>query len=89
MPTKRYSLGSESIAKSPSVKEAKAEPYGREKDQRRGARVASSLASVKKRIKRPVKRSKPEIAWALEIAGIGAGPADLSEKSREYLRRDR
>jgi hypothetical protein len=35
--------------------------------------------------KKPVKRSKPDIAWALEIVGIGDGPADLSERAREYL----
>ena len=32
-----------------------------------------------------VKRSKAEIAWALKIAGIGAGPVDLSENKGDYL----
>ena len=42
------------------------------------------MAAVKKRLKHPPKRSKAEIAWALEITGIGEGPADLSQRVREY-----
>lgn len=89
MPSKKYSRSHKSVAKPPLVNDAKAEPYGREKGQRHGARVGLSLVALKKQITKPVKRTKREIAWALEIAGIGAGPADLSEKSREYLRSER
>jgi hypothetical protein len=90
MPSKKYSQGSDkSIAKAPFVREAKAQPYGREKKQKHGSQLALTVAAVKRRLKRPVKRSKREIAWALEIAGIGEGPADLSEKMRDYLYSDR
>ena len=82
MPRKKYPLRS---AKAPWVREAKGQPYGREKDHRAGSQVALSIAAVKRRLTKPVKRSKREIAWALEIAGIGEGPEDLSVKTREYL----
>jgi hypothetical protein len=51
--------------------------------------VPLRVAAVKRRLKKPVKRSKREIAWALEIAGIGEGPSDLSQGSREYLSGDK
>jgi len=89
MRIKKYPPENASIAKAPMVREAKAELYSREKNQSYGAQVGLSLSTVKKRLKKPVKRSKPEIAWALEIAGIGEGPANLSERTREYLHNDR
>ena len=90
MPSKKYPLaGQKSSAKASSVREAKARPYGRGENRRRGGRLALSVAAVKRRLKKPVKRSKGEIAWALEIAGIGDGPRDLSEKAREYLSGDK
>lgn len=67
------------------MNETKAQPYGRQKERQRGIRVASNIAIVKRRLKKPVKRSKRDIAWALDIVGIGAGPVDLSERAREYL----
>jgi len=44
-----------------------------------------SVSRLKRKLKRPVKRSKKEIAWALEIAGIGEGPENLSKNMRDYL----
>jgi len=89
MSSKRYPrAGQDSTDKEPVVREAKARAYAREKDRKSTAQVALTIAAVKRRLKKPVKRSKREIAWALEIAGIGEGPADLSEKTREYLYRD-
>jgi hypothetical protein len=86
MSRKRYPrVNDESAAKEPMVKEAKARVYTREKDKRNTAKVTLTIASVKRRLKKPIKRSKREIAWALEIAGIGDGPADLSASVREYL----
>jgi len=86
MPSKKYPPGSdEPIAKAPLVRETKAQPYGREKNQRYGSQVALSIAAVKRRLKKPVRRSKRDVAWALEIVGIGEGPEDLSEKTRTYL----
>jgi hypothetical protein len=67
------------------VNETKAQPYGRQKERRQGIRAASNIATVKRRLKKPVKRSKRDIEWALGIVGIGAGPVDLSERAREYL----
>jgi hypothetical protein len=78
----------ESADKKPAAGEAKARPYSHGKDRRR-AQVALGIATVKRRLKKPVKRRQKEIAWALEIAGIGEGPADLSEKMRDYLYSDR
>lgn len=86
MPSKKYPLRN---AMAPLVREAKGQPYGREKNQMYGSQVALSIAAVKRRLKKPVKRSQKEIAWALEIAGIGEGPADLSEKMRDYLHSDK
>ena len=86
MSKKRYTrVSDESAAKEPKVKEAKARVYGREKDKENAAKIALKIARVKKRLKKPIKRSKKEIAWALEIVGIGEGLADLSENTREYL----
>ena len=82
---KRYSRRTER----PTVGEAKTQPYGRGKNRRQGSQLALSVAAVKRRLKKPVKRSKREIAWALEIAGIGEGPTNLSEKTRKYLSGDR
>jgi len=59
--------------------------YGRQSERRKATGFASSIAAVKRRIKNPVKRSRAEIAWALEIAGIGEGPADLSANKGDYL----
>jgi hypothetical protein len=85
MSRKRYPrVSDESVAKEPMVKEAKARVYARESYKRNTA-----IVSVKRRLKKPIKRSKREIAWALEIAGIGEGPADLSENAREYLYNDK
>jgi hypothetical protein len=55
----------------------------------RGSPLGLSVAAVKRRFKKPVKRTESEIAWALEIAGIGEGPRDLSKKTREYLSGDK
>ena len=46
---------------------------------------AASLSIVKRRLKQPVKRTKRDIVWALGIVGIGEGPADLSQRARDYL----
>ena len=90
MPSKKYPQASDkSITKAPFVREAKAHPYGRGQSRNRGSQRALSLAAVKRRLKKPVKRSKGEIAWALKIAGIGEGPRDLSKKMREYLSGDK
>ena len=87
MPSKKYTaVSDEHPAKRSMVSEATARTYAREKKPL--SSVASNIASVKRRLKKPVKRSKREIAWALEIAGIGEGPADLSEKTRAYLHSD-
>ena len=67
------------------VKEAKTQAYTREKGRKSIAPVASKIASVKERLKKPAERSNRDIAWALKIAGIGEGPEDLSENTREYL----
>ncbi len=48
-----------------------------------------SLAQAKKRLGKPVKRDAKEIRWAMGIAGIGAGPKDLAENMRAYLRGDK
>ena len=86
MPKKKYSgIADDRSAGKPAVNETKAQPYGRQKERRRGIRAASNIDIVKRRLKKPVKRSKRDIEWALGIVGIGAGPADLSERAREYL----
>jgi hypothetical protein len=85
MPSKRYpSTTKEASVKESTVKETKAQPYGRQQEREQGA-GAASVASVKRRLKKTVKRSKRDIAWALDIVGIGEGPADLSQRAREYL----
>jgi hypothetical protein len=86
MPSKKYPRGSEEAStRQPIVSEATARSYARERDKKKTPQVALSIATVKRRLKKPVKRTKREIVWALEIAGIGEGPADLSEKTRKYL----
>jgi hypothetical protein len=86
MSKKRYPrVSDESAAKEPRVKEAKARAYAREKDKENTTKIALKIGSVKRHLKKPIKRSKKEITWALEIAGIGEGPADLSENVREDL----
>ena len=86
MASKRYPIISEDPAAERSmVNEAKPKVYGRQSERRMATGFASSMAALKRRIKNPVKRSKAEIAWALKIAGIGAGPADLSENHCDYL----
>jgi hypothetical protein len=82
MPTRKYR---ERGDKQPVVKEAKAQPYAREN----AAGIALSIASVKRKLKKPFRRSTKDIAWALEIAGIGEGPEDLSARAREYLYDDK
>ncbi len=92
MQSKRYPRGGDkSAGKELAVREAKAQGYAREKDRRHATHVGVGLnvASVKRRLKQPVKRSKRDIAWALKIAGIGEGPRDLSENAREYLYSDK
>lgn len=73
----------------PTVNETKPHPYGREKGRGKSMRVAVSLSIVKRRLKKPVKRTSRDIAWALDIVGIGDGPADLSQRAREYLYGDK
>ena len=86
MQSKRYPRGGDKSAdKELAVREAKAQGYAREKDRRHATHVGLNVASVKRRLKQPVKRSNRDIAWALKIAGIGEGPRDLSENAREYL----
>ena len=77
MPTRKYR---ERGYKQPVVKEAKAQPYAREN----AARVALSIASVKRKLKKPFRRSSKDIAWALEIAGIGEGPENLTSDIERY-----
>jgi hypothetical protein len=90
MSSKRYPRGGEGSAnKEPVVREARAQAYAREKDRKTTGDMALSITSVKRRLKKPLKRRKRDIAWALEIAGIGEGPEDLSEKTRQYLYSDR
>jgi hypothetical protein len=71
------------------VNGAKAKPYGRKKERGQGIRAAASIAAVKRRLKKPVKRTKRDIEWALDIAGIGEGPSDLSQRARDYLYGDK
>jgi hypothetical protein len=86
MASKRYPIISEDPAAERSiVNEARPKVYGRQSERRKATGFASSMAALKRRIKNPVKRSKAEIAWALKIAGIGAGPVDLSENKGDYL----
>ena len=86
MGSKRYPKISEEPAAGRSlVNEAKPKDYGGRSERRKATGFASSMAAVKRRIKNSAKRSKAEIAWALKIAGIGAGPVDLSENKGDYL----
>ncbi len=86
MSSKRYpKISEEPAAERSMVNEAMPTVYGRQSDRRKATGFASSIAAVKRRIKNPVKRSRAEIAWALEIAGIGEGPADLSSNKGDYL----
>ena len=86
MTGKRYpKISAEPTAERSMVYEARPETYGRQSERRKATRLAYSVAAVKRRIKNPLKRSKAEIAWALEIAGIGEGPADLSVNKSDYL----
>lgn len=85
MKTRKYHVsGKELAVKQPMVREAKAEAYVREKDRKKTSRVALNIASVKRRLKKPAERSKRDIAWALDIVGIGEGPEDLSDHMRDY-----
>ncbi|MBI4526881.1 MAG: hypothetical protein HY695_24055 [Deltaproteobacteria bacterium] len=89
---KRYSKTADDASTSvvrPAVNEAKAQPYGRRKERGQGIPAAASIATVKRRLKKPVKRTRRDIAWALDIVGIGEGPADLSQRVREYLHGDK
>ena len=82
MPKKKYSkVGHEVSTKQPMVGEGTHRSYARETDRKRTPQVALSIATVKRRLKKPDKRTKREIARALEIAGIGEGRADLSENA--------
>ena len=86
MTGKRYpKISEEPAAEQSMVNEARPTIYGRQSARRKATGFASSIAAVKRRIKNPVKRSRAEIAWALEIAGIGEGPADLSANKGDYL----
>jgi hypothetical protein len=85
MVSKRYRKLPEHSAAQSMIREAKAEAYGREKDRKDFLQSSLSVASLKRKLKKPVKRSKNQIAWALEIAGIGEGPDDLSKNKRAYL----
>lgn len=70
-----------------AVKEAEPKPYGRRPKSSGAVRTKVSVAALKRKIKTPAKRSERDIAWALDIAGIGAGPSDLSSRASEYLRK--
>ena len=89
MPSRKYTRVTEgaSSTKQAMVSEATVRSYARERDRKRTPQVALSIATVKRRLKKPVKRTKREIAGALEIAGIGEGRADLSENAPRWLRR--
>ena len=71
--------------KDPMVKEGSSGRYARQKPRQSSLRIGISLAEVKRRLNRPVKRTEKDIEWALGIAGIGEGPEDLSENMRAYL----
>ena len=89
MPSRRYPKSIDHYATQPVIREAKAESYGREKGLEDFLHNTLSVTRLKRKLKRPVKRSKNEIAWALELAGIGKGPADLSTNMRKYLSSDK
>jgi hypothetical protein len=89
MAKERYPNLPDGLVTQPLIREAKAEAYGREKRQKNFLESTINLTSLKRKLKKPAKRSKSEIAWALEIAGIGEGPDDLSKNMREYLSSDK
>ena len=80
---KRVSEGME-----PKVKEDGGR-YARQMSYKAALSVGINLTQAKKRLGKPAKRTAKEIRWALGIVGIGAGPADLSENMRAYLRREK
>ena len=71
--------------KEPIVKEGTAGRYARQKSRRSLPRIGISIAELRKKLTKPVRRTEKDIAWALAIAGIGEGPEDLSENMRVYL----
>ena len=71
------------------VKEEGSSGYAHQKPRKSSLRIGITLAEAKRRVSRPVKRSKKDIEWALGIVGIGEGPEDLSENMRAYLRREK
>lgn len=71
------------------VKEGSSSGYARQKHRKPSLRIGITLAEAKKRVARPVRRSKKDIEWALGIGGIGEGPEDLSENMRAYLWREK
>ncbi len=86
MTIKRYEKSPDGSARTQlKIHEAKAEAYGREKSPSEFLRKSLSVTGLKRKLNRPVKRNKNQIAWALEIAGIGEGPKDLSKNMRNYL----
>lgn len=91
MKSKKYASHKSALSeKAPMVKEESSGRYARQITRTKSSvRIGISLAEAKRRLKRPVKRSEKDIEWALGIAGIGEGPADLSENMRAYLRREK
>ena len=90
MKRKKYSSHKSSSGdKEAMVKEGSSGRYARQITRKSSVRIGISLAEAKRRLKRPVKRSKKDIEWALGIVGIGEGPPDLSENMRAYLRREK
>jgi len=87
MKSKKYSSSNRiSGKKEPVVNERSSGRYARRKSRRLLPRIGISIAELRKRLSRPVRRSEKDINWALGIAGIGEGPEDLSENMRAYLR---
>ena len=90
MAIKRYRKSLDgSVRTQSAVHEAKAEVYGRQKSTLEFLRNSLSVTGLKRKLNRPVKRNRSQIAWALEIAGIGEGPKDLSKNMRDYLSSDK
>ena len=83
MPKKRYSAHNSDSRL--AVNETVPHRYGRSQKGKNAFPGAVRLAVLRKRLRKPVKRSKRDIAWALAIVGIGEGPKDLSTRAREYL----
>lgn len=89
MKAKRYPVQNARQGKTePRVEEVSGR-YGRVMSRKAALSPGVSLAQAKKRLGKPVKRDAKEIRWAMGIAGIGAGPTDLSENMRSYLRGDK